>query len=196
MPDIPPPRRRGAQSGNRNAKKHGFYARRLPPAERKDIQEASRAALDQEIIVLRVYIRRVPLALDVLVEGRHELYLGRSCRESLLFARDQPGGYDHQPAVPPMFWSRVVRTQVQLIQPRENDGVFNQALNEALMEMDPQGGETLPGSGQAFSPGDLSLLSAWGGPAASAPCRGLTLRRPVEGRCFIAPTGADAVKGR
>ncbi len=54
-------RRRGAQLGNKNALKHGFYARRVP-----ELQDAALEALDtefpgleEEILVLRVYIRRM-----------------------------------------------------------------------------------------------------------------------------------------
>ena len=53
-----PPRRRGAPFGNRNALKHGFYARNFDPGDTKDLDEHEFDGLTDEIILLRVYIRR------------------------------------------------------------------------------------------------------------------------------------------
>jgi len=108
---------RGAQPGNKNAMKHGYYARRLPPEERKDVHEAARVALDQEILILRVFIRRV-LAMGAAAQDTAE---SLSCLRAISMAA--------------MAINRLVRTQVQLIQPHENDGVFHQALEEALLEI-------------------------------------------------------------
>jgi hypothetical protein len=52
-------RRRGAQPGNRNALKHGFYSRIFTPIDRKDLDRLPPSDLQAEINLLRVYIRRV-----------------------------------------------------------------------------------------------------------------------------------------
>jgi len=51
-------RRRGGQPGNRNALKHGFYAKTLTEAERLDLQVAADIeGIDDEIALLRVKIK-------------------------------------------------------------------------------------------------------------------------------------------
>jgi hypothetical protein len=52
-------RRRGAQPGNRNAFKHGFYSSVFKPAERKDLEALVSDGLLDEIDLLRVFMRRV-----------------------------------------------------------------------------------------------------------------------------------------
>ena len=48
-------RKRGAQSGNRNARKHGFYARVLTPEEQEALDQAAvLRGLVSEIALLRV----------------------------------------------------------------------------------------------------------------------------------------------
>lgn len=64
MPDepapTPPPRRRpGAQPGNDNALKHGFYARHLPARDTAGLDDLPLDALDDEITLLRILVRRV-----------------------------------------------------------------------------------------------------------------------------------------
>jgi len=51
-------RKRGAQPGNTNAIKHGFYARNFSPAEHLDLEAAPSQCLSDEIALLRVLIRR------------------------------------------------------------------------------------------------------------------------------------------
>ena len=51
------PRNRGGQSGNRNARKHGFYARSLTPEE----QDALSQALDLKDLVPEIALMRVKL---------------------------------------------------------------------------------------------------------------------------------------
>lgn len=47
----------GGQPGNQNARKHGFYSRRIPTDHEADYDEALRIeGLDQEIALLRVLI--------------------------------------------------------------------------------------------------------------------------------------------
>jgi hypothetical protein len=51
-------RKRGAPKGNRNARKHGFYAKVLDEAERVDLELASDMnGVDDEIALLRVKIK-------------------------------------------------------------------------------------------------------------------------------------------
>jgi hypothetical protein len=53
-------RRRGAQPGNQNALKHGFYSRVLTEAEQIEVAEAEGIeGLDGEIAVLRVKLREL-----------------------------------------------------------------------------------------------------------------------------------------
>ena len=53
-------RHRGAQSGNQNARKHGFYSKVLDLPQKHDLQEASLVTgLDQEITVIRVKLKSI-----------------------------------------------------------------------------------------------------------------------------------------
>ena len=52
-------RKRGAQPGNLNAYKHGFYSRRFSPVELSDLSNVLSENLDDEIALLRIIIRRV-----------------------------------------------------------------------------------------------------------------------------------------
>ena len=52
-------RPRGAQPGNTNAVKHGFYSRKFRPQELDDLDLLMMGNLDDEIAMLRVIIRRV-----------------------------------------------------------------------------------------------------------------------------------------
>jgi hypothetical protein len=52
-------RKPGAQPGNLNALKHGFYGRQLTTQEVGDLEVAMDRGLDDEIIMFRVMTRRV-----------------------------------------------------------------------------------------------------------------------------------------
>lgn len=52
------PRKRGAQSGNRNAFKHGFYSDQFKLAERMNLSQVAQADLSAEIELFRVELRR------------------------------------------------------------------------------------------------------------------------------------------
>jgi len=53
-------RKRGAQKGNQNARKHGFYSKVLDEAEKLDFEIASGVSgIDDEIALLRVKIKSV-----------------------------------------------------------------------------------------------------------------------------------------
>ncbi len=51
-------RRRGAQPGNLNALKHGFYSRQLQSGELSDLERVQGGNLQDEIDMLRVVMRR------------------------------------------------------------------------------------------------------------------------------------------
>jgi hypothetical protein len=61
MPNMSSPltRRRGAQPGNVNAVKQGFYAKQFRRSEIKDLQDQKTVDLINEISMLRVFMRRV-----------------------------------------------------------------------------------------------------------------------------------------
>lgn len=51
-------RKRGAQPGNQNAKRHGFYSKALDEVRRREFRQAARVkGLDEEIALLRLRIR-------------------------------------------------------------------------------------------------------------------------------------------
>ena len=55
-----PRRKRGAPSGNQNARKHGFYSIALSPQEQETLQEAVNIkGLGSEIALMRVKITRL-----------------------------------------------------------------------------------------------------------------------------------------
>lgn len=62
-------RKPGAQPGNANALRHGFYSRRFRSLEHRDLENGLQAGLKDEISLLRVQIRR----LVELAEGQSEL---------------------------------------------------------------------------------------------------------------------------
>jgi hypothetical protein len=53
------PRRRGAQPGNINALKHGFYSRRFSPLEHRDLEDCPISDPFSEVVMLRVVQRRL-----------------------------------------------------------------------------------------------------------------------------------------
>ncbi len=59
MPPSPSPRRRGAQPGNSNALKHGFYTRRFKKNDLNGVEETSIKGLTEEIALIRIFTRRL-----------------------------------------------------------------------------------------------------------------------------------------
>jgi hypothetical protein len=57
-PSLPKPRR-GAPRGNKNALKHGFYARNFDKIDLADLKTVSFDGLNDEITMLRVFMRRL-----------------------------------------------------------------------------------------------------------------------------------------
>lgn len=59
MTSKPIPRKSGAQPGNTNAFRHGFYSRRFRQVELEDLMQARVGLLEDEVTLLRVSMRRV-----------------------------------------------------------------------------------------------------------------------------------------
>jgi len=59
VPVSAPKRKRGGQPGNSNALKYGFYARKYKPADLLDIDACQFTGVKDEILMMRIYIRRV-----------------------------------------------------------------------------------------------------------------------------------------
>jgi hypothetical protein len=59
LPFDSPPRRRGAQPGNTNAVKLGFYSRRFKKRDLAGLDATDPANLEEEIAIFRLQIRRV-----------------------------------------------------------------------------------------------------------------------------------------
>ena len=57
-------RKPGAQTGNRNAQKHGFYSKQFEPEETKRLSETDRHSIEDEIDLIRVCIDRLSKQLD------------------------------------------------------------------------------------------------------------------------------------
>ena len=49
----------GAQPGNKNAQKHGFYSRNFTKDETARLETSDRYSLDDELDLLRVYVDRI-----------------------------------------------------------------------------------------------------------------------------------------
>jgi hypothetical protein len=59
QPPPPPKPHRGAPRGNKNALKHGFYTRHFDKVDLADLKAVSFDGLNDEITMLRVFIRRL-----------------------------------------------------------------------------------------------------------------------------------------
>jgi len=94
MPDnpTPPPRpyRPGAQPGNVNALKHGFYARNLPAKDTAGLDDLPLDALADEITLLCILIRRVAektgahQSLEESMEHLHLVTFAMTCLARLM----------------------------------------------------------------------------------------------------------------
>ena len=70
-----PKRRRGGQSGNRNALKHGYYTRIFTREENEDLRSAADVrGLDEEIALVRHVIKKAAASPD----DRHMLIMIRA----------------------------------------------------------------------------------------------------------------------
>jgi hypothetical protein len=110
-----PPRQRGAQPGNLNALKHGFYSRYFKANEIEAIQGMQDDDLRQEIAALRVIIRRIiQLSSDI-----DDVNTGLRLLSTLSAAAAQLSG--------------LVKVQ-SLIQQSGTEDSFEEALRQAIME--------------------------------------------------------------
>ena len=51
--------KRGAQAGNKNAQRHGFYSKQFTPAENKSLDTQDKLDLSGEVTLLRVMLNRL-----------------------------------------------------------------------------------------------------------------------------------------
>ena len=82
-PSFSPPRRPGAQPGNRNACKHGFYTRKFKKTELQGVDTAEFIGLSQEIRILRLYVRLIVESGWAADGGLDLVTLGRLLCQSL-----------------------------------------------------------------------------------------------------------------
>ena len=91
-----PVNRGGAPLGNRNALKHGFYARKMP-----GIEEAGEADLEDEIAMLRLSIRNItehssqPLNIEMQLELLHSISLAAAAINRLIKTQHYLGSFDN-----------------------------------------------------------------------------------------------------
>ena len=71
MTDNTSARKRGEQPGNTNALKHGFYSQQFRNGELADLDSFEDTNLQDEIGVLRVYLRRLLELADGIEDTRH-----------------------------------------------------------------------------------------------------------------------------
>jgi hypothetical protein len=50
-------RKRGGQTGNQNARKHGFYSLQLSPSEMREYLNLVNSGLDREVALLRIKLK-------------------------------------------------------------------------------------------------------------------------------------------
>ena len=110
-----PKRRRGAQPGNLNALKHGFYSRYFKASEVEAIQGLPGDDLGEEIAALRVIIRRV-LALSSNID---DVNTGLRLLSTFSAAAAQLSG--------------LVKIQ-SVIQHSDTEDSFENALRQAILE--------------------------------------------------------------
>jgi hypothetical protein len=60
----PSPRRRGAQLGNINALKHGFYTRRINQRDISGVENTNIKGLAEEIALIRIFTRKLVESCD------------------------------------------------------------------------------------------------------------------------------------
>ena len=116
-PSQKPPshrRPRGAPPGNRNALKHGFYSRHFKKIDLTDLDQSTQVGLQDEISMLRVFIRRI-LELGCAVDDLSEA-LGLLRTLSLATAT----------------LTRLIKTQHWL---SSNHDDVSAAINQAILEV-------------------------------------------------------------
>lgn len=132
MTDSPSSRSRGAQPGNKNALKHGFYTRRLPGLKNVALDQLDTEfpGLEEEIFVLRAYIRRMLQCSGGTTDFHEFMFLFRTlCMGLSTLARltREHRAMSAQP-VDTLASLRQARTGVSDIKPPE--GCFNNFMEE------------------------------------------------------------------
>ncbi len=113
------PRQPGAQPGNFNALKHGFYSRRFSDMERLDLEALMEDGLDSEIAMLRIVTRRV---LD-LPGGVEDLETAFKLLAFLSLASGRIAAMQR------------VKVHLASNQPDEIKTIFSETIDETLYEM-------------------------------------------------------------
>lgn len=112
------PRKRGAQPGNANNLKHGFYSRQFKGVIQHDLDRHSFTGLTDEITALRVFLRETLELIGRPTNEKHAL----DCLQRL-----SAGFYA---------LSRLVRTQLVLnLSGKETNDLLEEAIQETLAEM-------------------------------------------------------------
>jgi hypothetical protein len=118
--DFPaPPRRRGAPNGNQNAVKHGFYSRMFHTTDIEDLDDSPAINLADEIILLRVFIRRAIESNDTQLDFPESLELLRVLSLASLSI------------------NRLIRTQHLLTPPGRSMADLHQALAQMIADLKP-----------------------------------------------------------
>jgi hypothetical protein len=114
-----PAKNRGAQPGNKNALKHGFYCRKLPDSDVEGLNCIPSFSLFDEIEVLRIFIRKVvELSID-----QEDIALSL---DALRAISNATRGIN-----------RLIRTQQTILpSPEERKNIYYQMLEKALQEME------------------------------------------------------------
>jgi hypothetical protein len=111
------PKKRGAQPGNLNALKHGFYTRRIPRADLTSLDTTQFNGLEEEIAMLRLLTRRlIDLSADALTLPEINDLLRTYCLACLTL-------------------TRLVKTQHLLAPQSLSDEAITQALQQITAEI-------------------------------------------------------------
>lgn len=112
-------KKRGGQSGNKNAAKHGFYAKLLSAEEITRLNEITEVNLDDEIAILRVIAHRLAASVPEVVT-----------KEQADEARKTANTIANITQV-------INTTQRTIYLGRGNGGEIAKTIMEAIMSLDP-----------------------------------------------------------
>jgi hypothetical protein len=118
-------RKGGAQPGNKNAEKHGFYSASFSAEESKRIADTDGTSIQSEIDLLRVCMDRLLQELDML-ENTHTDTQGNTTRDSHYLAQL------NTLAIMSQSLSTLIRTQHLT---KGKGGAVEQGILEALAEL-------------------------------------------------------------
>ena len=109
-------KRRGAPLGNTNALVHGFYAKKLPPADINDLEGHTFSGLSEEIQATRVILRRL-------------LEINNNCTDP-----DRAVSQVRVYSLAAATLGRLMRTEM-ILSPNTSDNLFKTALSELYDEL-------------------------------------------------------------